>query len=43
MTAATSSLATEIGTYHEMDSVNGMTYHAWGRWVTSAAMDSTGA
>jgi hypothetical protein len=41
--ARTNSDASEIGTYHEMDNVKGKTFHAWGRWVTSAAKDSTGA
>lgn len=37
------SRAAERGTYHTMDSLNGKAVHAWGRWVTSAARDSTGA
>ncbi len=40
--AVNPSTATELGTYHEMDSVKGKTYHAWGRWVTSDVRDSTG-
>ena len=42
ITAATSSLAAEIGTYHEMDSLKGKTVHAWGRYVVSLGKDSTG-
>ena len=33
----------ELGTYHTMDSLNGKAVHAWGRFVTSGAKDSTGA
>jgi uncharacterized protein (TIGR02246 family) len=43
ITPATASLVGEIGTYHEMDTLNGKTVHAWGRYVVSMAKDSTGA
>ena len=40
---ASNSLTAELGTYHETDTVKGKTVHYWGRYVTSAAKDSTGA
>jgi uncharacterized protein (TIGR02246 family) len=43
ITPATASLAAEIGTYHEMNTLKGKTVHAWGRYVVSLAKDSTGA
>lgn len=41
--APNATTAAEIGTYHEMDSVKGKMFHGWGRYVMSAAKDSTGA
>jgi ketosteroid isomerase-like protein len=35
--------AGERGIYHTVDSLNGKAAHAWGRWVSSAGKDSTGA
>jgi ketosteroid isomerase-like protein len=42
LTPATASLAAEIGTYHQMDTLKGKTVHAWGRYVVSLTKDSTG-
>jgi len=36
-------LATELGRFHGMDSVSGKVLHSWGRWISSARQDSTGA
>lgn len=33
----------ELGTYHAMDSVASKVMHSWGRWITSASKDSSGA
>jgi hypothetical protein len=41
--ARTNSDGSEIGTYHSMESAKGKTVQAWGRWVSSAVKDSTGA
>jgi ketosteroid isomerase-like protein len=35
--------ATEIGTYHNSGMVGGKRTHEWGRWLSSAYKDSTGA
>ncbi|NOT08388.1 MAG: SnoaL-like domain-containing protein [Gemmatimonadales bacterium] len=34
--------ATETGTYHNAQRVNGKLTHAWGRWASGAVKDSTG-
>ncbi len=36
-------LAVELGSWHGMDSVSGKLLHSWGRWISSARQDSTGA
>jgi len=36
-------VATEGGTWHGMDSVSGKLLHSWGRWISAARQDSTGA
>lgn len=42
VTEASSALAGEIGTYHQMDTAKGKTVHTWGRYVVSAAKDTAG-
>ena len=36
-------VAVEGGTWHGIDSVSGKLLHSWGRWITGAMQDSTGA
>lgn len=41
--ARTNANATEVGTYHNAQRINGKLTHNWGRWAGGSAKDSTGA
>ena len=41
--AVSAAMASEIGTFHQTDQVNGKTVHSWGRYVTAIARDSSAA